>query len=310
MSTLSPSTGLAAGIDIGGTKIAAGVVDVDGRVLTRVHVDTPVSDRQALVDAIIGIARDLHAEHPVSAVGIGVAGLVDRQGETVRFAAHLPFRDEPLRSEIATAVGLPVVVDNDANAGGWAEARFGAARGARDAVFVAVGTGIGGAIIIDGALRRGWQGASGEIGHLIVQRDGRPCPCGSRGCWEQYGSGRALLRAAEEAGYDVPHGAAITAAAQAGDERARAVLSDIGAWIGVGIAGLVAVLDPEVVVVGGGVSAAGDLLLEPARDSFQTYLTAKARRTEPSIVLAALGPDAGLIGAADLARSSLADLSD
>jgi len=296
---------LAVGIDIGGTKIAAGVVDADGHVLTRRDVATPVGDRQSLVDAIIGLARDLAAEHPVHAVGVGVAGLVDRAGETVRFAAHLPFQDEPLRREVATAVGLPVLVDNDANAGGWAEARFGAARGAQDAVFVAVGTGIGGAIIIDGRLRRGWQGASGEIGHLIVERDGRPCPCGSRGCWEQYGSGRALLRAAEEAGFDVPHGAAITAAAAAGDERAQRVLDEIGGWVGVGIAGLVAVLDPEVVVVGGGVSAAGDLLLEPTRDSFRTYLTARGRRPEPPLVLAALGPDAGFIGAADLARAKI-----
>lgn len=296
---------LAVGIDVGGTKIAAGVVDANGSVIARRDTATPVSDRQSLVDAIIGVARDLAAEHSVEAVGVGVAGLVDRAGETVRFAAHLPFQDEPLRGELATALGLPVVVDNDANAGGWAESRFGAARGAQDAVFVAVGTGIGGAIIIDGVLRRGWQGASGEIGHLIVERDGRPCPCGSRGCWEQYGSGRALVRAAERAGFEVPHGAAITAAAAAGDERACAVLSEIGEWLGVGIAGLVAVLDPEVVVVGGGVSAAGNLLLEPARATFRTYLTARDRRPEPQVLLAALGPDAGFIGAADLARAAL-----
>jgi len=296
---------LAVGIDIGGTKIAAGVVDPDGRVLTRRDMPTPVSDRQSLVDAIIALARDLATEHAVDAVGVGVAGLVDRAGDTVRFAAHLPFRDEPLRTELSAVLGLPVVVDNDANAGGWAETRFGAARGAHNALFVAVGTGIGGAIIIDGRLRRGWQGASGEIGHLIVERDGRPCPCGSRGCWEQYGSGRALVRAAEEAGLDVPHGSAVTAAAAAGDERARQVLRGIGGWVGLGIAGLVAVLDPEVVVVGGGVSAAGDLLLEPTRDSFRSYLTARERRPEAPIVLAALGPDAGLIGAADLARVSL-----
>ena len=296
---------LAVGIDIGGTKIAAGVVDSDGQVLVRRDVATPVSDRLSLVDAIVSLARDLADEHPVEAVGVGVAGLVDRAGENVRFAAHLPFRDEPLRREVATAVGLPVVVDNDANAGGWAEARFGAARGAQDAVFVAVGTGIGGAIIIDGQLRRGWQGASGEIGHLIVERDGRPCPCGSRGCWEQYGSGRALVRAAEAAGFDVPHGAAVTAAAVAGDERAHRVLEEIGGWVGIGIAGLVAVLDPEVVVVGGGVSAAGELFLEPTRESFRTYLTARAHRREPPVLLAALGPDAGLIGAADLARLRL-----
>ncbi|HKY58514.1 MAG TPA: ROK family protein [Aeromicrobium sp.] len=299
------TNGLAVGIDIGGTKMAAGVVDPEGKVLARREVPTPVSDRWSLLDAIIAIARDLAAAHPVDAVGVGVAGLVDRAGEVVRIAAHLPLQDEPLRDEVAAALELPVVVDNDANAGGWAEARFGAARGAENAVFVAVGTGIGGAIIIDGGLRRGWQGAAGEIGHLIVERDGRPCPCGSRGCWEQYGSGRALVRAATEAGLDVPHGAAVTAAAAAGDERALGVFGEIGGWVGVGIAGLVAVLDPEVVVVGGGVSAAGDLLLEPARDSFRAHLTARSSRPEPPVLRAALGPDAGLIGAADLARVSL-----
>lgn len=305
MSALSAGAGLAVGIDIGGTKIAAGVVDSEGRVLTRRQVATPVNERQALVDAIIGLARDLADEHAVQAVGIGVAGLVDRAGEIVRFAAHLPLRDEPLRSAVSAAIDLPVVVDNDANAGGWAEARFGAARGARNALFVAVGTGIGGAIIVDGSLRRGWQGAAGEIGHLIVERDGRPCPCGSQGCWEQYGSGRALLRAAGEAGFDVPHGSAITAAAEAGDQRALSVISDIGGWLGVGIAGLVAVLDPEVVVVGGGVSTAGELVLQPTRESFGAYLTAKAERPEPPVLLASLGPDAGLIGAAELARATL-----
>ncbi len=295
---------LAVGIDIGGTKIAAGVVDTEGRVLARRLLDT-AKERQPLLDAIIGVARELSTEHAVGAVGIGAAGLIDRAGETVKFAAHLPFRDEPLRSEVANAIGLPVVIDNDANAGGWAEARFGAARGAQNALFVAVGTGIGGAIIVDGELRRGWQGAAGEIGHFIVERGGRPCPCGSIGCWEQYGSGRALLRAAQEAGFDVPHGSAITSAAQAGDERACGVLRDVGGWLGVGIAGLVAVLDPEVVVVGGGVSMAGDLLLEPARETFRVHLTAKDRRPEPALVLAGLGPEAGLIGAADLARLSL-----
>jgi glucokinase len=168
---------------------------------------------------------------------------------------------------------------------------------------VTVGTGIGGAVIVDGRVQRGWQGAAGEIGHIIVERDGRPCPCGSRGCWEQYGSGRALMRAAADAGIAAAHGSAVTTAAAAGDERAREVVAEVGQWLGIGIASLVAVLDPEIIVVGGGVSSAGDFLLGPAEASFRRYLTAAGERPEPQIVRAAFGPDAGVIGAAELARA-------
>ena len=165
-----------------------------------------------------------------------------------------------------------------------------------------MGTGIGGALIVGDELRHGAYGTAGEIGHMIVERDGRPCPCGSRGCWEQYASGRAFVRAAKEAGFEAVHGSEVTAAAKNGDEAAIRVFDEIGTWLGLGIASLVAVLDPSVVVVGGGVSAAGDLLLAPARAAFADYLTARGRRPEPQLVLATLGPDAGLIGAADLAR--------
>lgn len=293
---------LAVGIDIGGTKLAAGVVDEAGHVVARTEVATP-AEGTALLDAVVRAVSTFAADHAVSAVGIGAAGFVDSREGLVRFAAHLPWRDEPVRDEVAAATGLPVVLDNDANAGGWAEARFGAARHVADALFVAVGTGIGGALVVDGSVYRGAHGAAGEIGHLIVERDGRECPCGSRGCWEQYASGRALLRAAREAGVDVPHGSAVTAAAQAGDERAARVLSGIGEWLGIGIASLVALADPAVVVVGGGVSVAGDLLIDAARRTFREYVTAREHRPEPPIVQAQLGPDAGLIGAADLARS-------
>jgi len=294
---------LTVGVDIGGTKVAAGVVDTDGNVLDRVELPTPTTDSAELVAAITGTARRLLEAHDATAVGVGVAGLVDRDGEIVRSASHLSLRDHPLREAVATAVGVPVVMDNDANAAGWAEAHFGAAAECSDALFVGVGTGIGGALVIGGQLRRGAYGTAGEIGHLLVERDGRPCPCGSRGCWEQYASGRAFLRAARDSGFDVAHGSAVTAAAEAGDEIALEVFDEVGTWLGFGIAGLVAVLDPEVVVIGGGLSAAGDLLLAPTRRAFEDYLTARGRHPEPRIVVAALGADAGLIGAADLARS-------
>jgi len=294
---------LTVGIDIGGTKVAAGVVDADGRVVDRTEMPTPTSDSTELVAAITDTARGFLSSHDATAVGVGVAGLVDREGEIVRSASHLPLRDFPLREAVATAVGVPVVVDNDANAGGWAEVRFGAAAGCSDALFVGVGTGIGGALVIGGQLRRGAYGTGGEIGHLIVERDGRACPCGSRGCWEQYASGRAFLRAAREAGFDVAHGSEVTTAAEAGDATAIGVFDEVGTWLGLGIAGLVAVLDPEVVVIGGGLSATGELLLAPTRRAFDDYLTARGRHPEPRLVVAALGPDAGLIGAAELARS-------
>jgi glucokinase len=293
---------LTVGVDVGGTKLAAGVVDADGRVIERTEIPTPTSDSAELLAAITDTARGFLDAHAATAVGVGVAGLVDREGEIVRSASHLSLRDFPLRKAVSAAVGVPVVVDNDANAAGWAESRFGSAHGCSDALFVGVGTGIGGALVIGGQLRRGAHGTGGEIGHVVVERDGRPCPCGSRGCWEQYGSGRAFLRTAREAGFEVEHGAAVTAAAQDGDSKAIQVFDEIGTWLGLGIAGLVAVLDPEVVVVGGGLSRAGDLLLVPTRRAFEDYLTARGRHPEPRLVLAGLGPDAGLIGAADLAR--------
>lgn len=296
---------LTVGVDIGGTKVAAGVVDADGDVIDRVELPTPTSDSAELLAAITDTARGFLAAHDAKAVGVGVAGLVDRAGEIVRSASHLSLRDYPLREAVAAAVGVPVVVDNDANAAGWAEARLGAASGCTEALFVGVGTGIGGALVIGGELRRGAYGTGGEIGHLIVERDGRPCPCGSRGCWEQYASGRAFVRAARTAGFDVDHGSEVTAAAEAGDETAVGVFDEIATWLGLGIAGLVSVLDPEVVVVGGGLSAAGNLLLAPTRRAFDDYLTARGRHPEPRIVVAALGPDAGLIGAAELARSQV-----
>ena len=294
---------LAIGIDIGGTKIAAGVVEPGGRIIARRVVPTPTHSTDALVDAVVAVARELAAEAQAASLGIGVAGLVDSTGAVVRSSSHLPLRDEPLRDRVAEAVGLPVALDNDANVGGLAELRLGAARGIEHALLVTVGTGIGGAVIVGGRVHRGWQGVAGEIGHMIVERDGRPCPCGRRGCWEQYASGRALMRAAAAAGLDVVHGSDVTAAASGGDVQARDVFSEIGGWLGLGVASLVAVLDPEVVVVGGGVSSAGDHLLKPAEAAFREYLTAAGKRPEPRIVAASFGPDAGVIGAAELAQT-------
>jgi glucokinase len=258
----------------------------------------------------------------IRALGIGAAGFVDETGSRVLFAPHLAWRDEPLRDAVARLTGLPVVVENDANAGGWAEWRFGAARGEPHVVLVTLGTGIGGAIVIDGEPYRGHHGIAGEFGHMQVVPDGLPCDCGNRGCWEQYASGRVLTRRGREAAEtDTPlgrrlldaaggsvdeiHGMHVTAAARDGDAEATGWLADVGDWLGVGVANLAAALDPGMVVVGGGLSAAGDLLLEPARAAFSRSLTGRGHRPEARIVAAGLGADAGLIGAADLSRAQM-----
>jgi len=312
---------LAIGVDIGGTKVAAGVVDTDGAVLERMRRDTPSTSPMATEQTIVEVVEELAARHAVAAVGIGAAGFVDATRSVVRFSPHLAWREEPLRDAVAGRVGLPVVIENDANAGAWAEYRFGAGRGASALVCVTLGTGIGGGLVLDGQLVRGGHGMAGEFGHMTVVPDGRRCECGNRGCWEQYVSGNALAREARElassgspvaqallerAGGDVAAvtGQVVTEAAQAGDPAALEILADMGRALGAGLASLAAALDPDVMVVGGGVSAAGDLLLDPARDVFRRSLTGRGYRPDAPVVAAALGNEAGFVGAADLARSS------
>ncbi|MGH3459629.1 ROK family glucokinase [Aeromicrobium sp.] len=312
---------LAIGIDIGGTKIAAGVVDEDGRVLARERADTPGTDPAAVLETIGGMVDRLQQEHRIVALGIGAAGFIDASGSTVLFAPHLAWRNEMLQETASRRTGLPVHVENDANASGWAEWRFGAARNDPDVVMVTLGTGIGGGILIDGQPYRGRYGVAGEFGHMQVVPDGLPCECGNQGCWEQYASGRVLTRlgrraaeartelggrlleAAGGAAEDI-HGSHVVAAARSGDAEAITWMTEIGDWLGVGLANLAAALDPGVLVVGGGVSDAGELLLGPARSAFSRTLTGRGYRTEARIVTAHLGPEAGLIGAADLARRS------
>jgi len=310
---------LAIGIDIGGTKIAAGVVDEDGRILARAKRQTPGTDRALVLDAIADVTRELRQQHPtVKAVGIGAAGFVDASQSTVVFAPHLAWRHEPLRDAASRRVGLPVLVDNDANCAGWAEYRFGAAQNHPDVVIITLGTGIGGAIVLDGQPYRGQYGIAGEFGHMQVVPDGRDCPCGQSGCWEQYASGRVLTRLAREAaeagtplgrrfleqvdGIEDVAGHLVTSAALAGDAECCAWIADVGRWLGIGIANLAAALDPGLFVVGGGASDAGELLLDPARLAFNQRLTGRGYRQEALIVRAHLGPEAGLIGAADMAR--------
>ena len=310
----------AIGVDVGGTKVAAGVITPSGQVLDTASRPTPASSARGIEDAVVGVVEELAARSgPPAGVGVGAAGWFDRSGEVVLFAPHLALRDEPLRARLAGRLGEPLWVGNDAEAAVWAEHRFGAARGAELAVMVTLGTGIGGGIVHGGRLLRGAHGVAGEWGHARVVPDGRPCPCGNRGCWEQYASGTALAASARAAVARAPAAAAalleraggaperltgehVADAAAAGDALATRLITDVGTWLGQGLADLAAVLDPDVVVVGGGMSRLGELLLGPARARLRQSLPGRGFRPAPKVVLAALGPAAGLVGAADLAR--------
>ncbi len=340
--------GPAIGVDIGGTKVSGALVQADGTISHRIRRDTPErTTTPAVVEStIVGVVEELleageqdaaGAEpsgnrldaaaagitgSAVAAVGIGAAGWVSSDRATVVFAPHLSWRNEPLRERLSGRLSLPVFVDNDANSAGWAEWRFGAGRGERHLVMITLGTGIGGALMIDGTIQRGRYGLAGEFGHMQVVPGGHRCACGNRGCWEQYASGRALIREARAimdtrspvareltalaaVEPDGLSGPMITQAARDGDRTAVELLGEIGEWLGVGLANIAAAFDPGGFVIGGGVSAAGELLLAPARESFRRRLPGRGDREEAFIVAAQLGNDAGLIGAADLARSEL-----
>jgi glucokinase len=310
---------LTIGVDVGGTTVAAGVVDEQGSVLASAQRDTPSDDPGRTEEVIADLIRELAASHDVEAVGVGAAGFVDAQRSAVLFAPNLAWRDEPLRSAIEGRCGLPVVIENDANAAAWAEARFGAGRGEDHVVVLTVGTGIGGGIVLGGRLLRGRFGVAAEIGHINIVPDGRRCGCGLEGCWEQYASGGALVLEAQELARASPAmardllrlaggepemitGPMVTQAAQEGDVAALRCFDVVGTWLGRGMAQLAAVLDPGLFVLGGGVSAAGELLREPAWQALLQNLTARGHRPHAELRVADLGPEAGLVGAGDLAR--------
>jgi glucokinase len=312
------ATGLVLGVDVGGTKVLAGVVDAGGTVRATAHRSTPERRvaPEMVEDALVEAVLEAAGGAPIAAVGVAAAGFVDAHGTAVQFAPHLPWRGEPLRDNLAERWAVPVLLDNDANCAAVAEWAYGAARRRRLALMITLGTGIGGSLLVDGQVVRGAHGMAGEFGHMQVVPDGLPCQCGGRGCWEQYCSGSALVRYAqeligveptmmEEACGGRPErltGPMVTAAAEAGDIGARHAFVAVGEWLGVGAANLVAALDPDVIVVGGGVSDAGEKLLEPARAALQRSLVGAAYREVPPIEGARLGPQAGMIGAATLAR--------
>ncbi|HEX6230717.1 MAG TPA: ROK family glucokinase [Actinomycetota bacterium] len=309
----------AVGIDVGGTKINALRVARDGRIVDRADAPTPAEDQEATLATMIELARGL-ASDGILAIGVGAAGVVDAQSGVLHFAPNLAWRNLPIAERMRGALGLPCQVDNDANVAAYGEFRFGAGRGYRHLLLVTVGTGIGGGIVSSGRLFRGAHGFAAEIGHIIVEPGGPLCGCGNRGCWEQVAGGRAIDRLGREAAH-LSEGSAlrllaggdpervtgrhVTQAARQGDATALGILSEVGRRLGEGIAGLVNVLDPQVVVVGGGAIAAGDLLLEPARAAFVDAVEAPAYRPQVPIVAARLGNDAGAVGAATLALEEM-----
>lgn len=310
--------GLTIGVDIGGTKIAAGVVDEEGTIIETHTVPTP-STPQGIVDAICSAVAGAGEGHDIEAVGIGAAGYVDDKRATVLFAPNIHWRHEPLKDKVEQRVGLPVVVENDANAAAWGEYRFGAGQGHEDVICITLGTGLGGGIIIGNKLRRGRFGVAAEFGHIRVVPDGLLCGCGSQGCWEQYASGRALVRYAKQRANATPENAEvllslgagtvegiegkhISAAARQGDPVAVDSFRELARWAGAGLADLASLFDPSAFIVGGGVSDEGELVLDPIRKSFRRWLIGGRYRPHAQVLAAQLGGRAGLVGAADLAR--------
>lgn len=312
---------LTIGVDVGGTKILAGTVDDAGEIIATERLSTPARNPQAAIDAITSVIERLRdgSSDEVVAVGIGVAALVDDRRRDVVFAPNLGWPLVPLADHITQETGLPAVVENDANAAAWGEFTRGAGRSMDDVIVITVGTGIGGGLILGGRLRRGAFGMAAEVGHMTMVPGGHHCGCGRQGCWEQYASGSALVRHARELAVDrreqahillslgdgSPEGIRgrdVTEAARQGDPVARAAFTDVGRWLGRGLADLTAVLDPAAYIIGGGVSDAGPLLVDPAVDEHAAIVRAYGDRPVPDVVGAELGNTAGLVGAAMLAR--------
>jgi glucokinase len=306
----------AVGVDVGGTKIAAGVVTPDGKIVCAATAPTPQRQHQ-IVQRILAIIKDLQSRYPdVAAVGVGAAGMIDWPAGHIRWAPNNSYRDLPLQQLLADGSGLPTVVENDANAAAWAEATVGAGAGLRNVIALTIGTGIGTGIILNGELQRGETGIAGEAGHIIVNAvGGELCGCGATGCLEAMASGTALGRAGSRAAAAHPDselarlaapvgkvtGEMVYEAARSGDPTARQLFDQLGDWLGAGIASLVNIFDPQLVILGGGLVTTGNLLLTPTQASFERFVFARPHRKLPPLALAQLGTDAGLIGAALLA---------
>jgi glucokinase len=301
---------------VGGTKIAAGVVTPEGTILKETRYPTPASPKR-LVESIARAVLEVKEGFEVGGACLAVAGFILSQENRVVFSPNVhAVEGIPLKDELEPRIGVPLTVENDANAAAWGEFRFGAGTEVDHLVFVTLGTGVGGGVISHGVLLRGAQGSGGELGHVTIQATGPRCACGNRGCLEALASGTAISRRARELASEKPNSALgrlaaerkilgedVTRLACEGDELALSVLEEAGRWLGIGLAGFVNIFNPEVVAVGGGVVAAGELILKAARE--EVYLRARPpSRDLAEIKEATLGPESGVLGAAALARDS------
>lgn len=320
---MSEPSGLRLGVDVGGTKCLAVVVDASGTVVEKKRVPTP-RGAAALEEVLVELVQSFGV--PVDSwvnIGLGVPGLVSREGVIVS-SPNLPgIENFPAARRLTERLGRLIPVDNDANCAARAEWRVGAARGASDALIVTLGTGIGGGMVVGGRLVRGAHGFAGEIGHVVVDAGGRECACGRRGCWEQYASGTALRRLAREALLDgaewprsvhqrvddggendfdsaIDDAVAVRRAAESGNESALRVIDEFGGWVALGVATLIHVIDPESVVIGGGVAHRAEVVRRAVERHLSDHLYASHVRPHPPVRLAHFGEDAGAIGAAFL----------
>jgi len=293
--------GQAVGVDVGGTKATVVRIDADGRVVARTRSATPAEDVPTLLETMRGSVAEVW-DTAVTAIGVGAAGLVELGTGRVRYAPNIAWREVEL-DDVLGSFGVPVAADNDCTAAAYGELHAGAGRGVEDFLYVGVGTGIGGGIVSAGDVLRGAHGFAGEIGHIVVQPGGVRCGCGNVGCWETVASGSALDRLGRERLGSGVDGSDVVDAARAGDVEAITIVTDVATRLGEGIGGLVNILDPAIVIAGGGVVAgAGDLVLDPARRAASSTIEGGEHRPEVPIVSAALGADGVAIGAALWAR--------
>jgi glucokinase len=291
------------GVDVGGTKILAGVVGSDGTIITRREHPTPLESEESLLDGLEAAVRELLDEN-TAAVGFGLPSRIDQRTGTAIGSVNIPLTDVPFRDVMRDRLGVPVAIDNDGNAAAVAEWRAGAARGVDDMVMLTLGTGVGGGLVLGGRPYRGSIGAGAELGHVVIVHDGLPCSCGGRGHLESYVSGKAADELAQEAFGPAADAHRLVRLANEGDATALDMLTEIGHKLGSGLGGLVNTFDPEVIVVGGGFAAAGELLLTPAREVMEREVL-KPMRDGMRVVRAELGTAAGMIGAAFVALDAV-----
>jgi len=318
LNTVIKGSDLTIGIDIGGTKISAGVVDSSGNLIDSSKCSTPAEGGKDLISSVVNLVKELNKKYEIKGIGISIAALISSDYGTIVGAPNIANLSKlNFANEIKEEFKLPIIIENDANSAMWAEFKFGSAKGLNPVMFFIIGTGVGGGLVIDGKLFKGANGIGAEFGHMCVVPNGLLCGCGAKGCIEQYASGGALIRYANEAllanpdkseevlsfGEGKLSGTALTKAAKAGNELALAAFSKQADWLGLACASYSLIIDPQAIIIGGGVVDAGELFLAPVRAAMRKYMPFAESHVPPKIIAAKFGNDAGLIGAADLVRA-------